>query len=84
MLHYSDGGPGPATGLLRVDAAKHGDYDTWRWHSRVNRWSVTDGWFDYPRAQEQILWEGEYFLIDDSQVAEVQQQIREHSRATPL
>ena len=75
MLYYANGGPGPATGLLRVDAPKDGSYENWRWHSKGERWSVTAGWFDYPDAQAEILNEGEYTLIDDSQVPEVQQQM---------
>ena len=74
MLHYANGGPRSATGLLRVDAPKDGDYDTWR-SARGQRWSVTDGWFDYPRAYEVILWAGAYFLIDDSQVPKIQHQM---------
>jgi len=29
LLYYANGGPGPATRLLRVDAPGDGDYDKW-------------------------------------------------------
>jgi hypothetical protein len=74
VLHYANGGPGSATGLLRIHAAKDGSYDTWR-NAKGERWSVKDGWFDYPRAHEVILWAGAYFLIDDSQVPKIQHQM---------
>jgi hypothetical protein len=73
VLYYANGGPGPATGLLRIHAPKGGTYDGWR-NARGQRWSVRDGWFDYPRAHEVILWAGEYFLIADSQVPKIQRQ----------
>lgn len=77
MLYYANGGPGPATGLLRIHAPKDGDYENWRWHSKGERWSPNEGgyWFPYPHAQNEILWTGEYSLIDDSQVERIQQEI---------
>lgn len=70
MLHYSDGGPGPATKLPRVDS----DGDDW--HSAPAwRWNVKGGWRPAPGAQLDILCFGEFFMIDASQVLDVQHEM---------
>jgi hypothetical protein len=71
MLHYSNGGPGPATKLYRVDAPADGDI--WAWRSApAQSWQPDSGWKPNDHAQEDILWLGEFFMIDLSQVSQVQ------------
>ena len=72
MLYYANGGPGPATRLLRVHAARYG---AWR-AAPAEKWLVRSGWFEYPEAQGDILWLGEYFMVDASEVPEIQQGMR--------
>jgi hypothetical protein len=45
MLYYSDGGPGPATKLLLVDAPAGGDWHAWV-RAPAARWTVAAGWQD--------------------------------------
>ena len=73
MLYYSDGGPGPASKLLRVDAEPEG-FAQWR-AAPASTWQVKGGWQPYPQAQNEILQSGEFFMIDASQVVEVQAQM---------
>jgi hypothetical protein len=67
MLYYADGGPGPATKLLAVD----GDGDDWL-SAPAWRWNVKGGWKPEIHAQLDIRCLGEFFLIDESQVLDVQ------------
>ncbi|WP_156771969.1 hypothetical protein [Mycobacterium sp. 1245805.9] len=73
-LHYANGGPGPATRLLRVDAAGDGDFTAWR-SAPAFAWQPKGGWKPYSLAQLDILCLGEYAMIDESDVLEVQHQI---------
>ena len=76
MLYYSDGGPGPATKLLRLDVRPDGDRTDW--HTATSwEWGLGVGWIPEPLAQAMILATGDFGLVDESQVSEVQQQIRE-------
>lgn len=71
MLYYANGGPVPATKLLRVDASGDGDYAAWR-SAPAERWQVKGGWKPEPNAQLDIQCLGELFLIDESEVLDVQ------------
>lgn len=74
MLYYSDGGPGPATKLVRSDAETSADA---RWFSAgSDRWYPAHGWLPWA-AQAEIWFDGYLGLIDASDVPAVQQQIRE-------
>ena len=43
LMYYSDGGPAPATKLLRVHAPEDGDF--WAWMcAPAERWTVNAGW----------------------------------------
>jgi len=76
MLHYSDGGPGPTFKLVRVHAPKDGTFEQWS-NAPAQRWNP-GGWYDFPQAQDQILNSGELFLVDDSEVPEIQAQVAAH------
>lgn len=84
-LYYSNGGPGPATKLRRIDAPGDGDFDTW-YHAQGWRWRAADvsdtcdGWTKDDHVQGEVTQLGEFFMIDASEVATVQQQIRDRSR----
>ena len=43
------------------------------------RVGASDGWFPQPHAQLDIRCLGEFFLIDESEVPEIQQQMRDRS-----
>lgn len=76
-LYYSDGGPGPATDLVRVKVEGNGsDMDEWQAAS-ADRWTVAVGWIPYPHAQLDIGFKGELFMVDASEVADIQQQMRD-------
>ncbi len=75
MLFYANGGPGPATRLLRVDAPGDGDLAAWQ-QAPADKWTARSGWKPYVNAQLDIQQLGEYFWIDSGDVAEVQQQMR--------
>jgi len=79
MLYYSDGGPGPASKLLRVDAEPEG-FAQWR-AAPASIWQVKGGWQPYPQAQNEILQSGEFFMIDASQVEKVQGEITKQFNA---
>lgn len=83
MLYYANGGPGPASKLFRVDApdggAADGGADRTKWtkwfQAPAARWEPNHGWLPYPDAQAEILTSGEMFLVDASQVEQIQQEI---------
>ncbi len=75
MLYYSDGGPGPARKLLRVDAPEDCNMAQWR-AAPADAWGPKRGWLPYSDAQSDILWLGEFFMIDASQVEKVQGEIQ--------
>lgn len=75
-MYYSDGGPGVATKLFRVDAPDGADEREWR-RAPAFRWVPPDDWFPQPHAQLDIRQLGEFFLVDDSEVPEIQEQMRE-------
>ena len=74
MLYYANGGPGPATKLLRVAAPEGADFATWR-RAPAQRWSPQSGWQPEMHAQTDIQHLGEFFMIDESEVIEVQHQM---------
>lgn len=74
VLYYSNGGPGPATKLLRVDALADGDIAAWR-SAPAQTWQPDSGWQPNDHAQNDILWLGEFFMIDASQVLDVQHEM---------
>lgn len=76
MLYYSDGGPGPATKLLRVDAPPNGEFADWR-RAKAERWQVKGGWQPDDQVQAKIQMTGDFFMIDESQVPQVQQEMRD-------
>jgi hypothetical protein len=71
MLYYANGGPGPATKLLRVHAPEDGDFAAWR-SAPAEQWQVTGGWKPEPHVQLDIQYLGEFFMIDKSEVLDVQ------------
>jgi hypothetical protein len=81
VLYYSNGGPGPATKLIRIDAPGDGDFHAW-YHAQGWRWraadvsETSDGWTKYEIAQGEVTQTGEYGMIDASEVERVQQEIR--------
>lgn len=75
-LHYANGGPGPATRLLRVNADAADGFDTWIAASS-HKWTAAGGWEPYPAAQPDIMYLGEYFPIGTDEVERVQQEIRD-------
>ncbi|ORW25164.1 hypothetical protein [Mycobacterium palustre] len=76
MLYYSNGGPGPATKLLRVDAPGDGDRDKWLF-APAERWNVKTGeWKSDSLAQLDILGTGDFFMVDASQVAGIQRKMK--------
>lgn len=76
MLYYSDGGPGPAHRLVRVNVEGDGsDAATWRAAS-ADRWQSDGSWSPYPNAQLDITELGELFMVDPGEVPKVQQEIR--------
>ena len=45
----------PATKLVRIHAAKDGEYADWR-DAKAEVFSARSGWIDYPTAQERYSW----------------------------
>lgn len=81
MLYYSDGGPGPATKLLLVDAPAGGDWHAWV-RAPAARWTVAAGWQDDTHlVQMDITMTGEFFMVDASEVPNIQQQMRDRYMA---
>jgi hypothetical protein len=75
-LFYANGGPGPATKLYRVDVPTSGGVRVGAWQvAPAGRWSVEAGWQPYSDAQADITLSGEFFLIDESQVLDVQHEM---------
>ena len=74
MHYYGDGGPGPHTKLLRVGAPDGCDERTW-WSAPAFQWTPAGGWFPDSDAQGKIRCLGEFFLIDESEVPDIQQQM---------
>jgi hypothetical protein len=75
-MYYADGGPGPATKLLRVDASPTGEYADWMC-APAYRWEPAIGWFPIDHAQLDIQQLGELFLIDPDEVSKIKQQLRD-------
>ncbi|UQX09604.1 hypothetical protein [Candidatus Mycobacterium methanotrophicum] len=71
-LFYSDGGPGPAMNLVRIDAPPGGEFRAWV-TAPAQTWSPQGGWTPFPHAQADIMYLGEYFLVDASEVPKIQQ-----------
>lgn len=76
MLYYSNGGPGPATKLLRVDAPDDGSYEQWL-RAPAARWQPLGGWRPDTNVQMDIQQLGEFFMIEPEAMPVVQQQIRD-------
>lgn len=74
VLFYANGGPAPATKLLAVDAPNGGDWLAWR-TTPAWRWEISSGWQRSAMAQSDIKWAGEYGIIDESEVLDVQYEI---------
>jgi hypothetical protein len=82
-LFYSDGGPGPATKLWRVNVAGNGsDMREWR-SASADRWTVRAGWTPHVNAQLDIQFLGEMFMVDASEVPAIQQGMREEMAKYP-
>ena len=74
-VYYSNGGPGPASKLWRVNVEGTGS-DRMEWHAASAEQWGTNGWQPRPGAQLDILCLGEFFMIDESEVPRVQDEIR--------
>jgi hypothetical protein len=75
-LYYANGGPGPASKLWRVNVEGTGS-DSHEWHAAsAEQWGDENGWQPRPGAQLDILWLGEFSMIDESDVPKVQNEIR--------
>jgi hypothetical protein len=76
MLYYSNGGPGPATRLLRVEVAGGGsDREAWL-RAPAASWQPHNGWQPNTYVQLDILGRGEFFMVDESQVEGIQNEMR--------
>jgi hypothetical protein len=76
-LFYSDGGPGPAHQLWRVNVEGGGsDWEEWR-SASAHRWNSDGSWTPHPNAQLEINFLGEMGMVDESEVPRVQQEIRD-------
>jgi hypothetical protein len=76
-LFYSNGGPGPATKLWRVNVEGNGsDMHEWR-SASAHGWTVRGGWTPRENAQLDIQFWGEMFMVDASKVPKIQQVMRE-------
>jgi hypothetical protein len=80
-LYYGDGGPGPHSKLLRVDMPDN-DLSGWEWQEAWHaapayRWAPHTGWVRAFGIQMEIRWTGDYGLVDEDEVPQIQQQIRE-------
>lgn len=80
MPYYSNGGPGPATKLLRVDSPADASFEVWRF-APAFRWTPRAGWKPDDHAQLDILQTGDYFMVDASQVEAIQQQMSAPTQA---
>jgi hypothetical protein len=77
-LYYSNGGPGPASRLWRVNVEGDGsDMGEWR-RASADRWTVRCGWEPAANVQSDILWLGEMLMVDASEVPKIQQEMRDH------
>lgn len=75
MLYYSNGGPGPASKLLRVDSPPDADIAAWR-AAPAASWQPHSGWVPDTFVQLDILGTGDFFMVDESQVPAVQGEIK--------
>jgi hypothetical protein len=72
MLYYSNGGPGPATRLLRVEVPGSGsDREAWL-RAPAASWQPHTGWVPNTYVQLDILGTGDFFMVDESQVEAIQ------------
>lgn len=74
--YFTDGGPGPATMLVRVDIGDaEQDNDIQAFYA-APAWAFTDhGWVKDPGAQDYILQEGEMDRIPNDQVERAQAEV---------
>jgi hypothetical protein len=76
VLYYSNGGPGPATKLLRVEVPGSGsDYEAWL-RAPAASWQPHSGWVPNTFVQLDILGLGEFFMVDESAVEDIQNEMR--------
>jgi len=74
MRYYSDGGPGPASRLVRVH---HDGGGGWAF-APAEEWGVVIGWHEpNSHVQAEILALGELVALDPADVERVKQEIRE-------
>lgn len=81
-LYYSNGGPGPASRLRRIDAPDDGDFDTW-YRAQGWKWTVRGGWEKDDHVQGEVTQTGEFGMIDESEVEKVMQEMRDRSARFP-
>ncbi|HTX93656.1 MAG TPA: hypothetical protein VME67_01720 [Mycobacterium sp.] len=74
MLYYSNGGPGPATRLLRVEVPGS-DREAWL-RAPAASWQPHSGWVPNTFVQLDILGTGDFFMVDESQVDGIQQEMK--------
>lgn len=74
--YFTDGGPGPATMLVRIDIGDSlQDNDIDRFYA-AQAWAFTDhGWVKDPGAQDFILQSGEMDRIPDSELETAEKQV---------
>jgi hypothetical protein len=75
MLYYSNGGPGPATRLLRVEVPGGGsDREAWL-RAPAASWQPHNGWQPNTFVQLDILGTGDFGMVDESQVQGIQKEM---------
>jgi len=79
-LYYSNGGPGPATKLWRVDAPDGATIEQWR-RAPAFAWQPETGWQPRDHVQLDILDSGDFGMIDESAVESVQNEMRAQASA---
>lgn len=81
MLYYSNGGPGPATRLFRVDAPADADHMAWH-RAAAASWQPHTGWVPNTYVQLDILGTGDYFMVDESQVPAIKEEMKSRFSST--
>jgi hypothetical protein len=78
-VYYGNGGPGPHDRLLRVDAPDDGSHEEWRLAKAFVYSGRDHAWYPYPNAQLDIQFLGEYFLVDEDEVPQIQRYLHERA-----
>ena len=73
-LFYSNGGPGPASKLFRVEAPEGATIEQWR-GSPAASWQPHSGWVPNTFVQLGILGTGDFGMVDESQVQGIQKEM---------